>query len=122
MPTAGTRPARTATAGSRRYRRDDGRGWGVHGQAWTAGWRVLRARRANRAGQAANENGAALRPPRRRASASRADQAAASLSFFSGRTLTLTEAGLAANHCSSLVNGLMPLRFGLAGTLTEVTL
>src|SRR5690606_39491645 len=73
-------------------------------------------------GQAANENTAALRPPRRRASASRADQAAASLSFFSGRTLTLTEAGLAANHCSSLVNGLMPLRFGLAGTLTEVTL
>src|SRR5690606_20920059 len=45
-----------------------------------------------------------------------------SLSFFSGRTLTLTEAGLAANHCSSLVNGLMPLRFGLAGTLTDVTL
>src|SRR5690606_9326351 len=54
--------------------------------------------------------------------ARRADQAAASLSFFSGRTLTLTEAGLAANHCSSLVNGLMPLRRGLAGTLTAVTL
>src|SRR5690349_18046736 len=31
-------------------------------------------------------------------------------------------AGLAANHCSSLVNGLMPLRLGLAATLTEVTL
>jgi len=37
------------------------------------------------------------------------------LSFFSGRTLTRTLAGLAANHCSCLVNGLMPLRFGLAG-------
>src|SRR3546814_20581644 len=48
------------------------------------------------------------------------DQEAASLSFFSGRTLTLTEAGLAANHCSSLVKGLMPLRRGLAGTLTAV--
>src|SRR5690554_3147907 len=47
-------------------------------------------------------------------------QAAASLSFFSGRTLTFTDAGLAANHCSSLVKGLMPLRLGLAGTLTEV--
>src|SRR6476661_1991270 len=35
--------------------------------------------------------------------------AAASLSFFSGRTLTLTVAGLAANHCSCLVNGLIPL-------------
>src|SRR6478672_10825698 len=50
----------------------------------------------------------------------RRSQAAASLSFFSGRTLTLTVAGFAANHCSSLVNGLMPLRFGLAGTLTTV--
>src|SRR5690606_33884944 len=50
------------------------------------------------------------------------DQAAASLSFFSGRTLTLTEAGLAANHCSSLVKGLMPLRRGLAGTLVAVIL
>src|SRR5688500_17426289 len=48
------------------------------------------------------------------------NQAAASFSFFSGRTLTFTEAGLAANHCSSLVNGLMPLRLGLAGTLTAV--
>src|SRR5207342_2962293 len=47
-------------------------------------------------------------------------QAAASLSFLSGRTLTLVEAGFAANHCSSLVTGLMPLRFGLAGTLTAV--
>src|SRR5690606_31539192 len=52
----------------------------------------------------------------------RLDQAAASLSFFSGRTLTLTVAGFAANHCSSFVNGLMPLRFGLAATLTEVIL
>src|SRR5690606_12287018 len=50
------------------------------------------------------------------------NQAAASLSFFSGRTLTFTEAGLAANHCSSLVNGLMPLRLGLAGTLTALNL
>src|SRR5690606_8638659 len=47
-------------------------------------------------------------------------QDAASLSFFSGRIFTFTEAGLAANHCSSLVNGLMPLRFGLAGTDTAV--
>src|SRR5690606_34179265 len=52
----------------------------------------------------------------------RCGQAAASLSFFSGRTFTFTEAGLAANHCSCLVNGLMPLRFGLAGTLTAVNL
>src|SRR5690606_9365191 len=49
-----------------------------------------------------------------------ADQAAASFSFFSGRTLSLVEAGLAANQVSSLVNGLMPLRFGLAGTFTAV--
>src|SRR5690606_11816810 len=52
----------------------------------------------------------------------RCGQAAASLSFFSGRTFTFTEAGLAANHCSSFVNGLMPLRFGLAGTLTALNL
>src|SRR5690606_17347849 len=48
-----------------------------------------------------------------------ADQAAASFSFFSGRTLSLVEAGLAANQVSSLVNGLMPLRFGLAGRSEE---
>src|SRR4249919_4122262 len=48
------------------------------------------------------------------------DQAAASLSFFSARTLILTVAGLAANHCSSLVNWLTPLRFGLAGTFTTL--
>src|SRR5690606_10934833 len=48
------------------------------------------------------------------------NQAAASLSFLSGRTFSLVDAGLAANHCSSLVNGLMPLRRGLAGTLTAV--
>jgi hypothetical protein len=47
-------------------------------------------------------------------------QPAASFSFLSGRILILTLAGFAANHCSSLVNGLMPLRFGLAGTLTAV--
>jgi len=47
-------------------------------------------------------------------------QRAASLSFFSARIFSFTVAGLAANHCSSLVNGLMPLRFGLAGTLTAV--
>src|SRR5688572_24407342 len=50
----------------------------------------------------------------------RVAQAAASFNFFSGRTFTLVEAGFAANHCSSLVNGLMPLRFGFAGTLTAV--
>lgn len=38
--------------------------------------------------------------------------------LFNGRVLIFTEAGLAANHCSSLVKGLIPLRFGLAGTLT----
>src|SRR5688572_22909303 len=53
-------------------------------------------------------------------STGRVAQAAASFNFFSGRTFTLTLAGLAANHCSSLVNGLMPLRFGFAGTLTTV--
>src|SRR5690348_13868439 len=45
-----------------------------------------------------------------------APQSAASFSFFSGRTFTFTVAGLAANTCSCLVNGLMPVRFGLAGT------
>src|SRR5689334_7756015 len=49
-----------------------------------------------------------------------ADHIAASLSFLSGRTLSLVVAGLAANHCSSFVNGLMPLRLGLAGTLTAL--
>src|SRR5690606_8719781 len=66
-----------------------------------------------------NDSGRRL-PSRAGGALARCDQAAASFSFFSGRTLTFTEAGLAANHCSSLVNGLMPLRFGLAGTLTEV--
>lgn len=47
-------------------------------------------------------------------------QRAASLSFFSARIFSFTVAGLAANHCSSLVKGLMPLRLGLAGTLTAV--
>ncbi|KGI78023.1 hypothetical protein LF63_0106505 [Oleiagrimonas soli] len=37
------------------------------------------------------------------------DQSAVSLSFFSGRTLTLTVAGLAANTCSRPVNGFLPL-------------
>src|SRR5690606_17064102 len=60
--------------------------------------------------------------PVRHAPGWRRGQAAASLSFLSGRTFTFTEAGLAANHCSSLVNGLMPLRRGLAGTLTAVNL
>ena len=41
------------------------------------------------------------------------------MSFLSGRTLILTEAGFAANHCSSLVKGFTPLRLGLAATLTE---
>ncbi len=40
---------------------------------------------------------------------------AASLSFLSARALMRTVAGLAANTCSCLVNGLMPLRLGLAG-------
>src|SRR5690554_1023801 len=57
-----------------------------------------------------------------RAAPEQVDQDAASFSFFSGRTLTFTEAGLAANHCSSLVNGLMPLRRGLAGTFWDVIL
>src|SRR5690606_19049060 len=46
----------------------------------------------------------------------------ASLSFLRARTLTFTVAGLAANHCSSLVKGLMPLRRGFAGTWTVVNL
>src|SRR5688572_25173419 len=61
-----------------------------------------------------------LRGARRRQRAVRMDQAAASLSFLRARTLIFTVAGLAANHCSSLVKGLMPLRFGLAGTLTTL--
>lgn len=59
-------------------------------------------------------------PPSDAASVRHIAQAAASLSFFSGRTLPLTLAGLAANHCSSFVNGLVPLRLGLAGTFTDV--
>ena len=41
---------------------------------------------------------------------------AASFSFFSGRTFTLTEAGLAANHWSWPVNGFFPKRFFVAAT------
>ena len=41
---------------------------------------------------------------------------AASFSFFSGRTFRRTEAGFAANHLSSPVNGSLPKRFFLAGT------
>src|SRR6185312_9556235 len=52
----------------------------------------------------------------------RVDQTAASFSFFSARTLTFTVAGLAANICSSPVNGFLPLRFGLAATLTALIL
>ena len=40
---------------------------------------------------------------------------AMSLSAFSGLTFTTLRAGLAANTCSCLVNGLMPVRFGVAG-------
>jgi hypothetical protein len=46
---------------------------------------------------------------------------AASLSFFSGRTLRRTEAGFAANHLSSPVNGSLPKRFFLAGTSCATT-
>jgi hypothetical protein len=56
----------------------------------------------------------------RRARRREREYIAASFRRFSGRTLSLVVAGLAANHCSSLVNGLMPLRLGLAGTLTEL--
>ena len=41
-----------------------------------------------------------------------------SLSFFSGRTFTAVEAGLALNITSSLVKGLMPLRALVAGLRT----
>ena len=41
---------------------------------------------------------------------------AASFSFFSGRTLSFTVAGLALNTCSSFVKGLIPLRAFFAGT------
>ena len=37
---------------------------------------------------------------------------AASFSFFSGRTLSRTDAGFAANHLSSPVNGALKERFG----------
>ncbi len=46
---------------------------------------------------------------------------AASFSFFSGRTLRRTEAGFAANHLSSPVNGSFPKRFFLAGTSCATT-
>ena len=46
---------------------------------------------------------------------------AASFSFFSGRTLSRTEAGFAANHLSSPVNGSLPKRFFLAGTSCATT-
>src|SRR6185437_613490 len=58
----------------------------------------------------------------RRCGSDRVDQTAASFSFFSARTLTFTVAGLAANICSSPVNGFLPLRFGLAATLTALIL
>jgi hypothetical protein len=45
-----------------------------------------------------------------------ANYSAASFNFFSGRTFTLTDAGLAANHCSAPVNGFLPKRFLVAGT------
>lgn len=48
-------------------------------------------------------------------SGQRSPYSAASLSFLSARALMRTVAGLAANTCSCLVNGLMPLRLGLAG-------
>src|ERR1700693_2509089 len=46
---------------------------------------------------------------------------AASFSFFSGRTLRRTEAGFAANHLSSPVNGSLPKRFFSAGTSWATT-
>ena len=49
-------------------------------------------------------------------------QSAASFSFFSGRTFTLTEAGVAANHWSSPVKGFLPKRFLVAGTWMADTL
>src|SRR3546814_15984459 len=57
----------------------------------------------------AHKKGAADKPPHLhdRRWVTGGYQAAASFSFFSGRILTFTDAGLAANHCSSLVNGLM---------------
>jgi hypothetical protein len=49
-------------------------------------------------------------------------QTAMSLSFFSGRTLTAVDAGLALNITSSLVKGLMPLRALTAGLRTVLIL
>ena len=40
---------------------------------------------------------------------------AISLRAFNGRTLTTLRAGLALKTCSCFVNGLMPLRSGVAG-------
>src|SRR6187401_1173644 len=48
------------------------------------------------------------------------DYFAKSFRFFRGRTLTTRRAGLAANICSSLVKGLMPLRALVAGLLMTV--
>lgn len=53
---------------------------------------------------------------------SRRSYSAASFSFFSGRTFTLTDAGLAANHCSWPVNGFLPKPFFVAGTWIAETL
>src|ERR1700691_4577895 len=44
----------------------------------------------------------------------------ASLTAFTGRARTALLAGFAANVCSCLVNGLMPLRAGRAGFFTTV--
>src|SRR5690606_32919511 len=82
--------------------------------------RACQRRRRDRVACPRKRSGTACAVPDRVPRWTGRDQAAASLSFLSGRTLTLTDAGLAANHCSSLVKGLMPLRRGLAGTLTEV--
>ena len=51
-----------------------------------------------------------------------AHQATASLTAFTGLARTALLAGLAANFCFCLVNGLMPSRAGRAGFLTTTNL
>src|SRR6201993_3893863 len=50
------------------------------------------------------------------------DYSAASFSFFRARVLIFTDAGLAAIMRSTPVNGSLPMRFFLAGTLCTTTL
>src|SRR5690625_21748 len=126
-PAAAGRPFRVRKGGGRSAARAGGHG--AKGRAGRGGAHQVAAKASEERPRLTQENPQKKPAPWSRPFRSgswkrpeRMDQAAASLSFLSGRTLTLTEAGLAANHCSSLVKGLMPLRRGLAGTFCEVIL